>query len=147
LLVDSHLIRTCRSESPLQSGFTMTELVTIMVIIGVLAAVAMPRFFESDPFRNRAATDQSRAALRYAQKAAIAARAPVTVTFSNGDPANCSATVVAGAVGCVLPNSVTLGGALAVTFDSLGRPVPNAAVTVVVAGTTITVAAETGYVR
>jgi len=35
----------------------------------------------------------------------------------------------------------------AIVFDALGRPVPNAAASIVVGTTTINIEAETGYVR
>jgi MSHA pilin protein MshC len=129
-----------------ESGFTMTELITIMVILGILAAVAVPRFVDNETFQNRAAADQAKAVFRYAQKTAIASHSTVTVNLSNGAQ-NCSTAVVAGVISCVLPNSVELSGATSLGFDLMGRPVPNAAASAVVGGTTITIEAETGYVR
>ncbi|MBU1777435.1 MAG: prepilin-type N-terminal cleavage/methylation domain-containing protein, partial [Gammaproteobacteria bacterium] len=60
-----------------QCGFTLVEMITIIVILGIISVVAMPRFADTDAFRNRATADQVAAALRYAQKVAIASHAPV----------------------------------------------------------------------
>lgn len=129
----------------------MVELVTIIVILGIIAVVALPRFADNDAFRDRAAADQARAALSYAQKVAIASHGAVTATIRNRIPpeaSNCGTAVAAGALACVLPDDVVLSGvALVTTFDFMGRPFPNAAASAVVGGTTINIEAETGYVH
>jgi len=129
-----------------QRGFTMVELVTIIVILGIVAVVALPRFAGNDAFRDRATADQVAAALRYAQKVAIASHSPVTVNVSNGDPQNCGTAVAAGVINCVVPEGVVLAETLSVTFDFMGAPTPNGA-SAVVGGTTINIEAETGYVH
>jgi MSHA pilin protein MshC len=133
-----------------QCGFTLTELITVIVILGIISAVAVPRFFDVTVFQSRGAADQVRAALRYGQKVAIAQHRNVNVTISSGATSDCGAVLVAGNVNCVISDSVTVP-ARTVTFDRGGRPVPNAADSIVVGtgpnSTTITIAAETGYVR
>lgn len=130
----------------------MVELITIIVIVGIIAVVALPRFAGNDAFRDRATADQVAAALRYAQKVAIASHSPVTVNVTNGDPQNCGTAVVAGVINCVVPEGVVLngtlvvGGTLTVAFDFMGAPTPNGA-SAVVGATTINIEAETGYVH
>ena len=135
-----------------QRGFTLVELITILVIAGILAVAALPRFFDNNAFQERGTADQIVAALRYGQKVAIAQRrtAGVTVTISAAATSNCGTLLnAAGNVNCVILNSVAVAPALpqAFVFDALGRPVPNAAASMMVGTTTINIEAETGYVR
>ena len=40
----------------MQHGFTLTELITIIVILGIISAVAAPRFFDRNVFESRGFT-------------------------------------------------------------------------------------------
>jgi MSHA pilin protein MshC len=64
------------------AGFTMVELITIMIILGILAAVAIPRMTGTNEFRAVEFHDRTVAALRFAQKAAVSHRRMVCVAFS-----------------------------------------------------------------
>lgn len=64
-----------------QHGFTLVELIMVIVMLGVLAMFAAPRMFNSADFYARGFHDETLSMLRYAQKAAIAQRRMVCVTF------------------------------------------------------------------
>lgn len=64
-----------------QTGFTLTELVIVIVVMGILAAYAVPRMFNTDDFNARGFHDGTLAYLRFAQKTAVAQRRMVCVTF------------------------------------------------------------------
>jgi MSHA pilin protein MshC len=148
-------------------GFTIVELVAVMVIVGIIASVSAPRFVGVDAFDARGSYGTLTAALRYAQKTAIAQRRTVyanvntsTRTVCLGYTSNCSSAVIDPATQAsyakTLSSNVTItASASPIGFDGLGRPVPNAAATFTIQNAvvpsestrTITVEQDTGYVR
>jgi MSHA pilin protein MshC len=53
-------------------GYTLIELVTVISLVAILAAIAGPRFFNNQTFRERGYADELAGAIRYSQKVAIA---------------------------------------------------------------------------
>ena len=64
-----------------EAAFTLIEMVAVMVIIGVLAVFAMPRFADIDPFEERGFFEEALAATRYAQKLAVASGCSIRMEF------------------------------------------------------------------
>ena len=146
-------------------GFTMVELVVVIVIVGLMAAVIAPRFVGRDAFASRGFFDEAQSVVRYAQKTAVAWRRPVyvcvTATAVKAGSLNnscASSLLVHPATGAELtttaPAGVTLSPTGNFSFDGAGRPNPNAQVTIAIASTIagdparqIVVEAETGYVH
>ena len=144
-------------------GFTLAELVMVLVIVSVLAVAAMPVLFSRLTFDTRRFADQVRAAMQYAQKVAVAQRRNVCVTvtasslsLTQGTSAGaaCSAAVFDVSTGAnfVLSaptNDVSFTtGIGTITFDALGQAASGATVTVTGdQSIQINVEAVTGYVR
>lgn len=63
-------------------GFTLVELVVVMVVVGVLSIGVLPRFLAQGDLDARGFFDATESILRYAQKSAIAQRRNVCVAFS-----------------------------------------------------------------
>ena len=53
-------------------GFTLIELALIIVVLGILASSALPKFFELSGYQQRGFFDDTLNAIRYAQKLAVA---------------------------------------------------------------------------
>jgi len=65
-----------------QCGFTLVELIIVMVILGIISAIAIPRFFNNQLFDDRGFYTEVINALRYAQQHAIATNCDVQVTLT-----------------------------------------------------------------
>ncbi|MGH8806738.1 MAG: pilus assembly FimT family protein [Noviherbaspirillum sp.] len=147
-------------------GFTLVELVMILIMVGILAVTATPRMFNRQTFDARAFFDQTQAMLRYGQKVAIGQQRPVFFNANAGNGAVCLTFVAdadcASASGVpnpadgasfrrTAPDGVSLSASVSFSFTSLGQPFPDAPVTFGIVGDnttrTITVERETGYVH
>ena len=143
-------------------GFTMVEMVIVISILGLLAAVLGPRFAGRDAFASRGFYDEAQSVVRYAQKTAVAWRRPVFVcvtatAVSAGSVSGCGTLLVHPTTGAALTTTAPAGVTLTPSsfgFDGAGRPSPNAQVTIAISSTIaddparqIVVEAETGYVH
>lgn len=154
-------------------GFTIVELVVVLIVVGVMAVVAIPRLSTLAP-QERGFRDGVFTTLTHARRVAMASRRYVCVTINgttvsvtrdvNTSPEtassiNCSQAVPLPArmAACAqtnqvcAPNGVTLGGNSSVIFDPQGRSISTpgtvADALVNVNQTSITVAGETGLVQ
>lgn len=134
-----------------QRGFTLVELIVVMVVIGILGAIAGARYFDRNTFDADAFTREAGSMLRYAQKVAIAQNRPVYVNLGAGAISLCfasspaclpaervlaaggansgSAATLANCAGAAswacegVPAGVAFGAApAAFYFDALGKP-------------------------
>jgi MSHA pilin protein MshC len=119
-----------------QVGFTLVELIMVMIVTGVLAIAVMPRFANVNDFDAVGYADQLQSLFRYAQKAAIAQRQLVYLDFGASPPtislASSSSSCAAGATAVVLPGgapaspkttvTVQSSGGTTICFNALGKP-------------------------
>lgn len=134
----------------------------VMVIIGILASVVGPRFFDRQVFDQRMYYEQSLSTVRYAQKLALASGCLTRVSLSQagGYQVRQAAGCTSGAFDLAVPGpdggslddaevpdgvSITTSN-FPLVFDSLGRPLGGAA-SASVGGFGFAVAAETGLVQ
>jgi len=66
----------------LAGGYTVIELVVVIVILGIVAAIAGPRFFDTKVFSERGYADEVASAMRYSQKIAVGSGCNVQLTIT-----------------------------------------------------------------
>ena len=152
-------------------GFSLVELVVILIVVGAISVVALGRVSNNNGFAARAFAQEVRAALRFAQKFAVASGCDVQALVDGGADSyalQLRADATGGAVSCLTasgafagnplldpqtggafagnaPGGVDVSGTLNVVFDAAGGVAAGGAVTV--AGESITVSAPTGLIQ
>lgn len=149
-----------------ETGFSLVELVVVLIVVSILAVVALPRLTERTAFDAQGFYEEARASIRYAQKEAVAKRRKVCIAFgantvtlrfarTAGTAAACDSDLVSprGASPFVVTAApgVAFGVAPAPVdffYDALGRPSTGQSVTISGDGTrSFSIEAETGYVH
>lgn len=144
-------------------GFTLPELIAVMVIAGVLLAVAAPKFIGSSGFDSTRLYHETIAALRYAQSSSLAMQRTVcatftsttlTLTYASAYGASSCDTNLVGPGGSTPPYKVTAQGSAtyasfpaSVNFDRVGKPTSGPTITITGFSTSIAIEAESGYVH
>jgi len=148
-----------------ERGFTLIELIACIVIVGILAAMSGAQFFGNQTFQERGYIDEVAAALRHAQKVAVATRCNVSLAvdaagyraFQRGAAAGTCAgaggytTAVRRfdntALSAVVPTGVNSTPAIQVIFDADGRIPGGAPAPLQVGAFTLTVDPISGLVQ
>jgi MSHA pilin protein MshC len=147
-------------------GFTVLEIASAVVIVGIIAAVTAPRFFDDKTFLERGSYEELAASLKYARKLAIVSSCPVRVQMTaHGYTASrrsrrdggCDATDSSWSTNMQLADGQLLSGAspvgvssapaVTITFDALGRTDLPSDQRITVGQFALTVIASTGLVE
>ena len=158
-------------------GFTLIELILVLVLLTIIAVFAMPRLGDVPSMKSGAFADKLRADIRYAQNLAMTRGQRVRVTFAAAsydltigathviDPSTGNVYPVLLGVGDYAGIAITMPTGFSgnyVEFDSLGTPYDNATggscstapcplttnkTVIVTGGPSITVTAKTGAIN
>lgn len=109
-----------------QVGFTLVELILVIVLVGVLGVVAVPRIFDLTMWRLRAFADDMQSTTTAMQRRALAQRRPIRANFSTTGvsydfvPVPASGARPALAVNCpaAVPACLTATSVGTVTFNA-----------------------------
>ena len=118
------------------NGFTMIELIMVMVISAVIGVVAVVKFTSSSNVAVGGAAKVIQADIRYTQELAMAGYEAKTITFASG-----SSSYSVDSETQELPSGVTISNNFTVTFNSLGEPIAGGGGSV-----TISAGGETGTI-
>jgi type II secretion system protein H len=105
-------------------GFTLLETIIVMAVIGIVAAIAIPRGFDPGPITLKAQARNLASDLQQAQSMAISSGVAVTLRMNASSPNQYTLDAPAKTVtlenGVVFDNAT--GNLTSVQFDSLGQP-------------------------
>jgi len=137
-------------------GFTLVELIVVILLIGILSISIAPRFFTVSSYQDRRAVDELLTALRYTQQMAMNRGGNIRLVLTANDYTVelTDGTQLRSPDGSRHPSCVTpicykkdlegvSASAATIIYDSLGRP--NAGIIITVGSKQIQVEQETGY--
>jgi prepilin-type N-terminal cleavage/methylation domain-containing protein len=130
---------------PDSRGFTLVELIMVVVLIGILAVSVVPKFVDTSGFSLAGGAAMAAADIRYTQELAMGTHSSKTIVFTTSKTYY---TVDSQTVN--LPSKVSISSGATFTFNSLGEPTTGGGSTVTLSAgaetKTITVESYTGRV-
>lgn len=128
--------RTMKTVKKRNSGFTLVELVTVIVIMSVLIAVVYAKFLDINPINLSSEADVLKSHLRYAQSRAMNTNAVWGINisgsnqyslFRDGSTANSVLLPGQDSLTLTLPAGISFSATGIISFDTWGKPYTNAA--------------------
>ena len=122
------------------AGFTIIEIVVVLVILAIAAAIIIPNISSTDDLKATSAARMVATDFQYAQNMAITHQEPVTVTFTTSNESYTLSNASGPLIHPMTKSAYTVNfgamngfegldivsadffGSLAVTFDELGAP-------------------------
>lgn len=139
-----------------QLGFTIVELVMVIVMLGITSVAALPLFFDRKNFDERFYFEEALSTVRYGQKLAVASGCSIafqidtsgySLSYRGGD---CGVMSVGNDYVKSLPTGVAVTKTLAISFNSLGgvnEACPGGRCVATIGSHTFTVHAATGFIE
>jgi len=142
-----------------QTGFTLVEIIMVLIILGLISAYALPRFFDLQRFDDRGFYTEVINATRYAQQYAVATNCDIQVSFTSNsfrlrrrDNSNCSGPFNTDVLSPVtlgpFTNSntnITISPATSFIFNALGES--SIDTTFNISGRSFRIHGSTGYIE
>lgn len=133
------------------NGFTIVELIVVVLLIGILSTFIAPKFLSDDDFKARGIADELITAIRHAQRLSMTRgeNHRIIITTTSYSVEKSDGTSVRHPDGSTsfsktIPNNL-VSTPSTIAFDQLGRPIPNSVSTISISPFTLTVEQETGY--
>jgi len=138
----------------IQAGFTLVELIVVILLISILSISIAPRFFGVSSYEDRKAADELRTAFRHSQQLAMnrGGNVQLILTASNFTVQLADGTALQSPAGIKpyqidFPPNVAVSPAVTITYDRLGRPSIGTTTAITLGSQTVIVEQETGYAR
>lgn len=130
-------------------GFTLVELIVVVLIIGILSISIAPRFFGVASYEDRKASDELLTALRYTQQIAMARGGEIQLNLQtdNYTIELTDGTDLRSPTGSLYPiffDGVTTS-TVTIEYDGLGTRVPDNQLDITIGSKTIRIEQGTGY--